>query len=205
MKKRIVSIVTAIMLALTCAFVMPTVTHNDDAFAKAKSKYVKVLKKTYNNMKKTISSQKKTIAAQKKTISARDTTIKNQSTAIQNQSKMIESQKATINEKENALKDKKQQVSWLWSTLEEFGYQYNYDSHKWEAVATSEPEPLDWTETMYTTDVIPSMQEQTGLVIDNVQIIETYKNWACYYVEADGDLYVITMKKNIVDVCQILN
>ena len=185
MKKRIMSIAIAIMLIATCAFVIPTTTHQNDCFAKAKTKYVKIKKTTYNNMKKTISNQK--------------ATIQKQSTAIQNQSKLIDQLNATI-------KDKKSTINWLWSTLEEFEYEYNYDTHKWEYTGEPEaPEELPWTELMYTEDVVPTMAEQTGLTIDNVQIIETYRNWACYYVEADGDLYVITMNKGIVDVCQILN
>lgn len=201
MKKKIIAFATIIVMVFTCAFVMPTVTHSDDAFAKAKTKYVKIKKTTYNKMKKTITNQSNAIASYKKTVASQKSTIQKQSTAIQNQSKLIDEQKEEINKK-------KQQVSWLWSTLEEFGYGYNYDTHKWEAVAVDEPEqpePLPWQEMMYTDEVTETMAEQTGLVIDTVSIIETYRNWACYYVEADGDLYVITMNRGTVDVCQILN
>lgn len=196
MKKRITSIIVAVAVLLSCSFVVPTTMHSNDCFAKSKAKkvkYIKVKKTTYNKMKATIDNQSITIQKQ-------SSTIQKQSAAITNQSKLIDDQKAQ-------LKDKKSQVSWLWETLESFGYFYNYDTHKWEGEGTepSEPEQLEWVDMMETTEVTPLMEEQTGLHIDNVQIMDSYRNWACYYVEADGDLYVITMKKGAVDVCTILN
>ena len=194
MKRRVISIVTAVMLVFTCAFVVPATTHHDDAFAKSKSKYVKIKRTKYNNMVKTINNQKSTIANLNNTIAKKNT-------SIQNQSKLIDDLNATI-------KDKKSTISWLYDTLEGFGYAYNYSTHKWECTEEDDPpdpEPLPWQELMYTDEVNEMMAEQTGLTIDNVNIIDSYRNWACYYVEADGDLYVITMKKGIVDVCQILN
>lgn len=209
MKRRVISIITAVMLVFTCAFVVPATTHHDDAFAKSKSKYVKIKRTKYNNMVKTINNQKTTITNLNSYITNYKTTIANQKKTISNQSTSIQNQSKLIDDLNAQLKDKKQQVSWLWSTLEEFGYRYNYDTHKWEVTeeeeVQSDPEPLPWQELMFTEEVNEMMAEQTGLTIDNVNIIDSYRNWACYYVEADGDLYVITMKKGIVDVCQILN
>lgn len=199
MKKKILSILIALAVLMSCAFVVPTT----DTYASAKAKYVKVKQATYNKMKKTIASQKKTIASQKKTITARNNTIANQKVTIANKDKTIAERDATI-------KDKKSTISWLWSTLEDFGYFYNYDTHKWEYTEEEEEEPadyepLDWVSLQETDGIIPIMEEQTGLTIDNVQIIETWRAWVCYYVEADGDLYVITMQRGVVDVVAQLN
>lgn len=179
MKKRIMSIIIAITMCMTCAFIVPATTHYFDA--SAASKYKKVKMTTYKKYKKAYKAQPGYIK-----------TISNQKTEIENMSKTI--------------KEKKQQVSWLWSTLEDFGYYYNYDTHKWEATEdTTSENPLNWAELQETTGIIPIMEEQTGLNIDNVQIVDEWKAWVCYYVEADGDLYTITMQRGVVDVCQILN
>ena len=45
--------------------------------------------------------------------------------------------KKTINELNTTIKEKKSTISWLWSTLEDFGYNYNYDTHKWESTKAS--------------------------------------------------------------------
>lgn len=199
MKKKVLSVLIALAVLMSCAFVVPTT----DTYASAKAKYVKVKQATYNKMKKTIASQKKTIASQKKTITARNNTIANQKVTIANKDKTIAERDATI-------KDKKSTISWLWSTLEDFGYFYNYDTHKWEYTEEEEEEPanyepLDWVSLQETDGIIPIMEEQTELSIDNVQIIETWRAWVCYYVEADGDLYVITMQRGVVDVVTQLN
>lgn len=51
------------------------------------------------------------------------------------------------------------------------------------------------------------MAEECGLIIDEVNLIDSYEdgNWYAYYVYADGDVYVITLKNNAVDVCCQLN
>ena len=182
MKKKITSIIIAITMCMTCAFAVPAVTHGDDVYAMAKTTYVKVKKATYNKMKKTIASQKKTIASQKKTIASQKTKISNQ---------------------EQTIKDKKSTISWLWGTLEDFGYEYNYDTHRWEG--TAEPTPIEELNMEDASDVIQLLEEQTGLSIDVVQIMDNWRTWYCYYVQADGDLYVITVKNKVVDVCAILN
>lgn len=133
----------------------------------AATKYVKVKSATFQKYKKAYTV---TVPKQKKTIAAKN--------------KKIESLNATI-------KDKKQTISWLWGTLEDFGYEYSYDNHYWQAVQDTSQKEL--------------MEEQTGLHIDYVKPIEKYNRWAAYYVEADGDMYVITVVREQVDVCQILN
>jgi hypothetical protein len=209
MKKKILSILIALAVLMSCAFVVPTT----DTYASAKAKYIKVKQVTYNKMKKTITSQKKTIASQKKTITAKSNTIADQQKTIANQQNRIDQQSYAISnnarvieEKDATIKEKKSTISWLWSTLEDYGYFYNYDTHKWEATeGTENHAPLDWVNLQETDGIIPVMEEQTELSIDNVQIIETWKAWACYYVEADGDLYVITMQRGVVDVVTQLN
>lgn len=192
--KKITAILIALVMVATCAFLIP-----DDTYAAAKAKYVKVKQVTYEKMKKTIASQKKTIASQKKTITARNKTITSQKSTITTKTNKI-------TELQNTIKEKKSTISWLWSQLEEFGYFYNYDTHKWEVDENKEQvKPLDWAELQQTEGIIPVMEEQTELSIDNVQIVDSWKAWVCYYVEADGDLYVITMQRGVVDVCQILN
>ena len=194
MKKKLLAVTLAVMLAVSFAFVVT----DDECSAAAKAKYVKVKQKTYNKMKKTIAAQKKTIASQKTTISKQNSTI----TSL---NKTITDQKAQIEEKDTTIKKKNSTINWLYDSMEEAGYKYNYDTHRWEQTETSDPVYLDWMDMIGTEDVIPLMEEQTGLSIDAVYVMETWKTWACYYVEADGDLYVITMKKGEVDVCQILN
>lgn len=108
--------------------------------------------------------------------------------------------KTQLEDLNTQLKDKKSQVHWLWETLEEVGYFYNYDTHQWEPVEDGIiPTPAVSEET------IETMATQTGLVIDEVSIIDNYKSWYVYYVYADGDIYVITMQKDRVDVVTQLN
>ena len=209
MKKKIFTIALAVIIAVSFAFIVP----DTECFAAAKAKYVKVKQVTYNKMKKTIASQKKTIASQKKTITARNSTIASQKKTITDQQNQINQQNNTISnntkvieEKDATIKEKKSTISWLWNQLEEFGYFYNYDTHKWEADETTEQaKPLDWAELQATEGIIPIMEEQTELSIDSVQIVDSWKAWVCYYVEADGDLYVITMQRGVIDVVTQLN
>lgn len=203
MKKKITSIVIAVAVLLSCSFVVPTTMHSNDCFAKSKTKYVKIKKTTYNNMKKTIANQSKAITSYKNTISSQNTTIANQKTTIAEQ-------KLTISEKEQTIKDKKQTISWLWSTLEDYGYFYNYDTHKWEQnedTAEPEGEPVEIDNVQLTEDgsQVEIIAEETGLTIDCVQVFESYDDWYAYYVYADGDIYVITVKNGHVDVCTQLN
>lgn len=163
MKKSIAMLIAVIMLFT--ASIAPTY---------AAVKYIKVKTATYEKYKKaykvTVPKQKKTITSQKKTIS---------------------NQKKTITKLNNTISDKKQTISWLWDSLEEFGYEYNYDTHQWESTQDTSQKEL--------------IIEQTGLVVDYIRLIEKYNRWAAYYVEADGDIYVITVVREKVDVCQILN
>lgn len=211
MKKRITAIIVALAVTLSCAFIIPSTMHNNDCFAKSKTKYVKIKKTTYEKMKKTIASQKTTIANQKKTITARNNTINSYKTTVANQKTTIAEQKLEISEKEQTIKDKKQTIGWLWSTLEDFGYFYNYDSHKWEQnIETAEPEgePIEIGQVALTEDAsqVELIAEETGLVIDTVQLIESYKDkWFAYYVYANGDIYTITVNNGHVEVCTQLN
>lgn len=45
------------------------------------------------------------------------------------------------------------------------------------------------------------------VVIDEIYEIDSYEegNWYCYYLFADGDVYVVTLKNNHVDICVQLN
>ena len=45
------------------------------------------------------------------------------------------------------------------------------------------------------------------VVIDEIYEIDSYEegNWYCYYIYADGDIYVVTLKNDHVDVCVQLN
>ena len=45
------------------------------------------------------------------------------------------------------------------------------------------------------------------MVIDEIYEIDSYEegNWYCYYLFADGDVYVVTLKNNHVDICVQLN
>lgn len=212
MKKKITSIIIAVAVLLSCSFVVPTTMHSNDCFAKSKTKYVKIKKTTYEKMKKTISNQSTAIKNQSKAITSYKNTVNSQKTTIANQKATIAEQKLTISEKEQTIKDKKQTISWLWSTLEDFGYYYDYDTHKWESDGTEEEEEevesdhaisyVDMSEDSSQIDII---RDQTGLAVDSVQLFGSYNDWAAYYVEADGDLYVITVKAENVDVVSQLN
>ena len=76
--------------------------------------------------------------------------------------------------------------------------------------ATSEPptvkecEPITSDEPLTHEAII---ERDTGLHVDYIQLIDEYTkgNWCALYVHCDGDLYVITIKNNCVDVCCILN
>ena len=210
MKNRILSIVIAITLCMTCAFVLPAISQTDSCYAaKTKAKYVKIKKTTYNKMKKTIASQKTTIANQSATIQNQGKAIDQYKTTIADQKATIAEQKLTISERDQTIKDKKQTISWLWSTLEDFGYYYSYDTHKWESDGTAEPEeePVGIDSVQLTEDgsQVEIIAQETGLTIDCVQVFESYNDWYAYYVYADGDIYVITVKNGHVDVCTQLN
>lgn len=154
MKKKLT--VFAIIAVMLCGmFAVPTFNQQDQA--SAASKYVKVLRTTYNKYKKAY--------------------------------------KVTVPDLKAQLKEKKSQVSWLWETLEGFGYEYNYDTHRWEAIET---EGVD-------DEIYKNLMSQTGLQIDMITVVDSWKTWACYYCECDGDLYIITTRGSTVDVCQILN
>lgn len=49
------------------------------------------------------------------------------------------------------------------------------------------------------------MRKELRGSLDMVQCIDRYKKWYCYYVYANGDIYVITINKNKLDICQQLN
>lgn len=51
------------------------------------------------------------------------------------------------------------------------------------------------------------IEECPFYVIDEIYEIDSYVdgNWYCYYLYADGDVYVVTLKNNHVDVCVQLN
>lgn len=76
--------------------------------------------------------------------------------------------------------------------------------------ATSEPptvkecEPITSDEPLTHEAII---ERDTALHVDYIQLIDEYTkgNWCALYVHCDGDLYVITIKNNCVDVCCILN
>ena len=106
---------------------MPLTDSGYQADAGSKSKYVKVKKTTYNKYKKAYQKQ----ASLNKTIS-------NQKLTIANQKAEISELKLVIKDQETTIKDKKQTISWLWGTLEDFGFEYNYDSHQWETTITEE-------------------------------------------------------------------
>lgn len=81
-----------------------------------------------------------------------------------------------------------------------------------EPTKTSEPiettsatnEPITSDEPLTNEAII---ERDTGLHVDYIQLIDEYTkgNWCALYVHCDGDLYVITIKNNCVDVCCILN
>lgn len=64
-----------------------------------------------------------------------------------------------------------------------------------EAVET-EPEELTPEQTI---------EAQTGLHVDYIKRIEGNSTWCAWYIEADGDIYVVTIKSGNVDKCVILN
>lgn len=156
MKKKL-TILAIIAVMLTGMFAVPTLNPQDQAAAA--SKYVKVLRTTFNKYKKAY--------------------------------------KVTVPDLKAQLKEKKSQVSWLWETLEDFGYFYNYDTHRWEL---QNPEEGAVDDAIY-----ENLMAQTGLQIDMITVVDSWKTWACYYCECDGDLYIITTRGSTVDVCQILN
>lgn len=51
------------------------------------------------------------------------------------------------------------------------------------------------------------LDECPFVVIDESYLIDSYEegNWYCYYLYCDGDVYVVTLKNNHVDVCVMLN
>ena len=51
------------------------------------------------------------------------------------------------------------------------------------------------------------MAECNLAVIDEITLIDSYDegNWYCYYLFSDGDVYVVTLKNNSVDICVQLN
>lgn len=50
------------------------------------------------------------------------------------------------------------------------------------------------------------IERETGLVVDHVKTIDTYKGvWGAYYCHCDGDLYCITIDEGHVDVVAQLN
>ena len=51
------------------------------------------------------------------------------------------------------------------------------------------------------------IEECPFCVIDEIYEIDSYAegNWYCYYLFADGDVYVVTLKNNHVDICVQLN
>ena len=50
------------------------------------------------------------------------------------------------------------------------------------------------------------IEEQTGLCVDEVRVMDEYGDaWGAYYCYCDGDIYCITIDDGLVDVCQILN
>ena len=239
MKKKIIfSIILVIMLAVS--YTAPSMTHTNDCFAKAKSKYVKIKKTVWKEYKegytvtlpaykkkvaslnKTVKSQKTTIANKNKTIASKDKTIASQKTVIQNNSKTISDQKVTIaNQKAQisdqklqisdlnaTIKDKKSTISWLWKQLEAFGYFYNYDTHQWEPTETTAEESQPTVEEMNMsedTSEVDIIEADTGLHVESIKLMDRYGEWAAYYVQADGDLYVITVGGGAVDVCSQLN
>jgi ABC-type transport system substrate-binding protein len=87
-----------------------------------------------------------------------------------------------------------------------------------EAVTTTEPtEPTttttETTTSETTTETKPATHEEIILhdtdlqVIDYMRLIDksTKYKWYAYYIQSDGDLYVVTIRNNHVDVCCILN
>lgn len=80
-----------------------------------------------------------------------------------------------------------------------------------EPTATATTSETTTTETT-TTETKPTHKDiilhDTDLqVIDYIRLIDksTKYQWYAYYIQSDGDLYVITIRNNHVDVCCILN
>ena len=76
--------------------------------------------------------------------------------------------------------------------------------------ATSEPPTIKECEPITSDEPLTHeaiIERDTGLHVDYIQLIDEYTkgNWCALYVHCDGDLYVITIKNNCVDVCCILN
>ena len=73
-----------------------------------------------------------------------------------------------------------------------------------ESPTVKECEPITSDEPLTNEAII---ERDTGLHVDYIQLIDEYTkgNWCALYVHCDGDLYVITIKNNSVDVCCILN
>ena len=73
-----------------------------------------------------------------------------------------------------------------------------------ESPTIKECEPITSDEPLTHEAII---ERDTGLHVDYIQLIDEYTkgNWCALYVHCDGDLYVITIKNNCVDVCCILN
>ena len=73
-----------------------------------------------------------------------------------------------------------------------------------ESPTVKECEPITSDEPLTNEAII---ERDTGLHVDYIQLIDEYTkgNWCALYVHCDGDLYVITIKNNFVDVCCILN
>lgn len=69
-------------------------------------------------------------------------------------------------------------------------------------------ESVDVAEESVETDNSPKgiIERETGLVVDHVKTIDTYKGvWGAYYCHCDGDLYCITIDEGHVDVVAQLN
>ena len=86
-----------------------------------------------------------------------------------------------------------------------------------DQIETAEPEPVEEVaEPEPEAEVVPFCTElmpadiidmQTGLHVDYIKLIDKYPkgHWAAYYLCADGDVYVVTIKNDNVDVCCQLN
>lgn len=72
----------------------------------------------------------------------------------------------------------------------------------------AEPEPVEEVEP-FCTELMPAdiIDMQTGLHVDYIQLVDEYTkgHWAAYYLYADGDIYIVTIKNGKVDVCCQLN
>lgn len=140
-------------------------------------------------------------AAKAKYVKVKQVTYEKMKKTIASQKKIIKQKNAIITEKDAIINKKKQTNSWLWNQLEEFGYTYNRETYKWEKETT----PIEQINMEDGSDVIMLLEEKTNLNINSVQIIESWRTWYCYYVEADGNLYVITVKNKEIDICEQIN